>query len=139
MTISALESTKKTFIYNISSIEKVIDGDTVEAVLDLGFNIFFKVSIRIDGIDTPEKNTPEGKLVKAYSENWFKIGYFTLNSKELDKYGRVLGTISKTEKNTSIDYSQHMISEGYARVYNGEKKKDWTTKEINLILEKLKK
>jgi len=139
MTTHALESTKKTFIYNISSIERVIDGDTIEAILDLGFNIFFKVSIRIDGIDTPEKNTPEGKLVKAYSEAWFKTGNFTLNSKELDKYGRVLGTISKTENNTTIEYSQHMISQGYARVYNGEKKKDWTTQEITTILEKLKK
>ena len=139
MATPALESTKKTFIYNISSIERVIDGDTIEAVLDLGFNIFFKVSIRIDGIDTPEKNTLQGKLVKTYTENWFKTGYFTLNSKKLDKYGRVLGTISKNEKNTTLDYSQHMISEGYARAYNGEKKKDWTTQEINTILEKLKK
>lgn len=130
---TALESTKKTFIYNVSTVERVIDGDTVEVVLDLGFNIFYKVSVRIDGIDTPEKNTPEGKLVKAYAENWFKTGSFVLISKELDKYGRVLGTIQKD----SIDYSQHLISEGYARAYNGEKKTNWTAEQIKIIRDKL--
>ncbi len=130
---TALESTKKTFIYNVSTVERVIDGDTVEVVLDLGFNIFYKVSVRIDGIDTPEKNTPEGKLVKAYAENWFKTGSFVLISKELDKYGRVLGTIQKD----STDYSQHLISEGYARAYKGEKKTDWTAEQIKIIRDKL--
>ena len=130
---TALESTKKTFIYNVSTVERVIDGDTVEVVLDLGFNIFYKVSVRIDGIDTPEKNTPEGKLVKAYAENWFKTGSFVLISKELDKYGRVLGTIQKD----STDYSQHLISEGYARAYNGEKKTEWTAQQLKVIREKL--
>jgi micrococcal nuclease len=135
--LTALESTKKTFIYNVSTIERVIDGDSVEVVLDLGFNIFYKVSIRIEGIDTPEKNTPEGKLVKTYAENWFKTGSFVVNSKELDKYGRVLGTISRTDKNGSTDYSQHLITEGYARAYKGEKKIDWTQAQLKVIRDKL--
>jgi micrococcal nuclease len=135
--LKALESTKKVFIYNVASIERVIDGDSIEAVLDLGFNIFYKVSIRVDGLDTPEKNTVEGKLVKAYAEEWFKTGSFVVNSKELDKYGRVLGSISKVSKDTTLDYNQVLISQGFARLYNGDKKKDWTAAELKVIREAL--
>jgi micrococcal nuclease len=135
--LTALESTKKTFIYNVSSVERVIDGDSVEVVLDLGFNIFYKVSVRVDGIDTPEKSTAEGKLVKTYAEEWFKTGQFIVNSKELDKYGRVLGSIQKIHNDTVQDYSQTLITEGFARVYNGEKKVEWSKEQLKVIREKL--
>jgi micrococcal nuclease len=136
--ITALESTNKTFIYNVASIEKVVDGDTVEMVLDLGFNIFYKVSVRIDGLDTPEKFTAEGRLVKGYAEKWFaEARGVILTSKELDKYGRVLGSVSKLSNGKQVDYGTELLKEGYARSYNGEKKVEWTAEQLKVIKEKL--
>ncbi len=135
--IKSVSTPKKSFVYNISFVEKVIDGDSIEAVLDLGFNIFHRVAIRLSGIDTPEKNTPEGKLVKTYVEEWFKTGTFTVNSKELDKYGRVLGTITRVNGEYTVELGSLLISKGFARVYNGEKKVDWTEAQLTNIREAL--
>ena len=129
---TAVESTKRTFIYNVAALDRVVDGDTVEMTLDLGFNIFYKVEVRLGGIDTPEKNTPEGKIVKAKVEEWLRGKVLVLNSKELDKYGRVLGDVS-TEKGESLN--KWLIENGFARVYNGEKKVAWTEAQIKKILE----
>jgi len=49
---TAVESTKRTFIYNVAALDRVVDGDTVEMTLDLGFNIFYKVEVRLGGIDS---------------------------------------------------------------------------------------
>lgn len=127
----AVDSTKRTFVYNVVGLERVVDGDTCELLLDLGFNIFYKVDVRINGVDTPEKNTPEGKIVKTKVEEWFKGKVLVLVSKEVDKYGRVLGEI-KTDKDESL--SKWLIDNGYARVYNGEKKIPWTQEQIQKIL-----
>lgn len=134
-TTNAVESTKRTFIYNVAETNRVIDGDTCELTLDLGFNIFYKVEVRLEGLDTPEKNTPEGKIVKAKVEGWLVGRRLTLVSKELDKYGRVLGVIQ--DDTTSLN--KWLLDNGFARVYNGEKKVPWTEAQIKAILEKANK
>jgi len=130
---TAVESTKRTFLYNVANTDRVIDGDTMEVTLDLGFNIFYKVEVRLNGLDTPEKNTAEGKLVKAKVEEWVKGKILIVNSRELDKFGRVLGEIT-TDKGDSLN--KWLLAEGYARVYNGEKKVAWTEAQIKNILSK---
>lgn len=131
----AVESTKRTFIYNVVEAERVVDGDSCILLLDLGFNIFYKVDVRLEGLDTPEKNTPEGKIVKAKVEEWLKGKTLILISKELDKFGRVLGEI-KTVDNVSLN--KWLIDNGFARAYNGEKKVAWTEDQIKRILESAK-
>ena len=131
----AVESTKRTFIYNVVEAERVVDGDSCILLLDLGFNIFYKVDVRLEGLDTPEKGTPEGKIVKAKVEEWLKGKTLILVSKELDKFGRVLGEI-KTVDNESLN--KWLIDNGFARAYNGEKKIPWTEAQIKRILESAK-
>ena len=131
--VPAIESTNKTFIYNVVQVERVVDGDSVVLLLDLGFNIFYKVDVRIQGVDTPEKNTLEGKIVKAKVEEWLtNKNNLVLVSKELDKYGRVLGDI--TEGNNGLSLHKWLLDKKVARVYNGEKKVDWTKEQIEVIL-----
>lgn len=133
MTTPAVESTKRTFIYNVVNAERVVDGDTCELLLDLGFNIFYKVDVRLEGLDTPEKNTPEGKVVRAKVEEWFKTKTLVLVSKEVDKYGRVLGEVKTVD---GVSLNKWLLTEGFARVYNGEKKTPWTAEQIKTILDK---
>lgn len=98
-------------------IIKVIDGDTVDIEIDLGFNIRLKERIRLHGVDTPEifgANASElGKQASIFTKKWVEThtdadGYFQYTSLKYDskdKYGRGLGTISfiyKTTGTTSI-------------------------------------
>lgn len=135
-TANAVESTKRTFIYNVATMDRVIDGDTIQLTLDLGFNIFYKVEVRISGLDTPEKNTPEGKIVKAKVEKWLTGKTLILESRELDKFGRVLGEV-RTDAGESLN--KWLLENQLARVYNGEKKIPWTDAQIKTILDKADK
>ena len=76
-----------------ATLERVVDGDTVDIVIDLGFSTFRKERVRLYGIDAPEMNTPEGRYVKSVlidrlNEGGLKIR--TIKDKR-DKYGRYLG------------------------------------------------
>lgn len=51
---------------------RIVDGDTYEMVIDLGFRISIREHVRLLGIDCPEKNTPKGKVAKAFVEDWFR-------------------------------------------------------------------
>ena len=102
---------------------RVIDGDTVDVGVDLGFNIHFKNRFRLFGIDAPEKNTPEGKAARDYLVTMMPPGSDLLVTTEKDKtekYGRYLGTFSSLE--TAFDsksINQLMVEAGHAveRVY----------------------
>jgi endonuclease YncB( thermonuclease family) len=123
---------KKAFKFNIKDIVSVTDGDTCTMNVDLGFKLTYKVNVRVSGIDTPEKSTPEGKIVKKKVEEWFTQGSdFTLESHSLDKYGRVLGDI-RNGKNVSL--SAYLIDNQLGRYYKGDKKVAWTKAEIENIL-----
>jgi endonuclease YncB( thermonuclease family) len=135
---------KQNFVYR-GSIDRVYDGDTIWATLDLGFDMLFRCSIRLKGIDTPESkiNTrkyPERKKEKALAklakkrmkelcgkEVWVESkkllkGSTTDNVKEStakEKYGRVLGNIYQMDGTNIADV---LIREGYAIKYRGKKK-----------------
>lgn len=80
-----------------ATVRSVVDGDTIHADIDLGFNIVMRnATIRLAGINAPETKTPEGRVSKTYLSERLPAGTeITLNSfkDETEKYGRILGTI----------------------------------------------
>ena len=116
------------FVYQ-AELERVVDGDTVDVTLDLGFDVkLHKQRVRLHGIDTPEsrtRNLAEKKLGLAANErlNELCVGRFKVKSLGKGKYGRVLG-IPYTEDGQDI--CQLLIDEGHAVEYYGcKKKKVW--------------
>lgn len=100
---------------------RVIDGDTIVAEVDLGFDTFKKVKVRLMGIDAPETRTRDleekkrGFAAKEYLEDVFATSKeLTLVSNKVDKYGRCLGTIFVGE----ININEEMIESGMAVVYD---------------------
>ena len=117
-----------------AKLERVVDGDTIDATIDLGFDVFVKKRIRFAGINAPESRTRDLKekalglaakdRVKAIlTEN----PEFTLESTELGKYGRVLGRIhidklDGTESLTQICLNDQLVKEKHAVAYFGGKR-----------------
>lgn len=103
---------------------RVIDGDTIDCVIDLGFNVRIKERVRLKGIDTPEIRTRDleekklGLAAKERVHEAFKYSDdFTIIT-EIDKkgkYGRILGTIMLPDRKVSLN--QMLLDEGYAEVY----------------------
>ena len=122
------------YIYR-GKLDRVIDGDTIDAMIDVGFDIWVKKRIRYKGIDTGEsrtRNLEEKKLGLAAKERnkelletvSSKPGYFRLKSYGVGKYGRVLGEIFIMDVDgKSISINEQLIEEGHAYVYDGGKKK----------------
>jgi hypothetical protein len=120
----------------------VIDGDTLEAVYELDAieRIYVHRAIRLSGIDTPEKNTQAGKLVKQFVESWVDKYRKTLRilTLDTDKYnGRIIGDIVRVESsfNTPVErLSLRLSDDRYAKPYNGRSAKTpWTLQELELI------
>ena len=112
------------FVYQ-AELVRVVDGDTVDVILDLGFDVkLHKQRVRLAGIDTPESRTrdlAEKKLGLAAKERLKElcVGTFKIKSLGKGKYGRILG-IPYTEDGQDI--CQMLIKEGHAVVYDGGKK-----------------
>mgnify|MGYP001280134261 CR=1 FL=1 len=126
------------YIYR-GKLERVVDGDTIDALIDVGFDIWIKKRIRYSGIDTWESRTRDleekakGLEAKARNKELLmevssKPGYFRLKSFGVGKYGRVLGEIyiQDANKNT-ICINNQLINEGHAYIYEGGKKKLFTS------------
>ena len=122
------------YVYR-GKLERVVDGDTIDALIDVGFDIWVKKRIRYKGIDTWEsrtRNLEEKKLGLAAKERnrqlleevSNKSGFFRLKSYGVGKYGRVLGEIFIMDENdNTICINNQLISEGHAYVYDGGKKR----------------
>lgn len=108
-------------MYNYKAkVIKVIDGDTVDLNIDLGFHIWVVKRVRLSGIDTPELYTQTGKTAKAFVENLLPIGLTVTITTKLDssdKYGRVLGEITIDNNLTSLN--KILLNNGLASPYNG--------------------
>jgi len=128
------------YIYK-AKLERVVDGDTVDALIDLGFDTWVKKRIRYKGIDTWESRTKDldekklGLAAKDRNKELLesvssKPGYFRLRSHGVGKYGRVLGELF-IKDNEGIEYNinQTLINEGHAYEYEGGKKKVFVNKE----------
>ena len=118
------------YIYRIKSVTKVVDGDTIDADIDLGFDISLTKRIRLAGIDTPESRTTnvKEKSMGLESKEWLKktlegakdILIKTELPDSTEKYGRIIGHLFINGQETSLN--NQMIDEGYAWPYEGDKK-----------------
>ena len=126
------------YIYR-AKLDRVVDGDTVDALIDVGFDIWVKKRIRFMGMDAWESRTRDldekakgleakARLIELLDTVSSKPGYFRLKSYGVGKYGRVLGEIF-IEDNEGKQYNinKTLISEGHAYVYDGGKKKMFTS------------
>ena len=108
---------------------RVVDGDTIDASIDLGWDITINKRIRLAGINAPESRTrdlEEKKLGLAAKERLKELmvnGDFILESKEVGKYGRVLGNlIIQSDDDSPININNTLVKEGYAVEYDGGKR-----------------
>jgi len=122
------------YIYR-GKLDRVIDGDTIDALIDVGFDIWLKKRVRFQGIDAWESRTrnleekakgleAKARLIELLDKVSSKPGYFRIRSHGLGKYGRLLGEIfiMDTDDN-QISINEKLIEEGHAYVYDGGKKK----------------
>ena len=122
--------------YRVKSVERVVDGDTVDVILDLGFGLFKKERVRIAGVDTPEKRTRNLKEKKLgydateFAEKWFADGDIILRTEKDGKYGRMLGWAYKGEE----CFNHRLIDEGFAWPYLGGTKIDAEDMESLMLL-----
>jgi len=126
----------------VTEIVKVLDGDTIDVLIDLGFDLYKKERVRIAGVDTPEKRTRnlEEKELGIDATNWLKkeLEDVLAGDDELiirtelhggvGKYGRLLGWLYVGDDEVSLN--EQMITQGYAHAYDGGTK--------NMDLEKLR-
>jgi micrococcal nuclease len=118
------------FEYYVKKVENIVDGDTIDVVIDLGFDIMFASRVRLAGIDTPESRTKDkdekalGLESKEYLKKHLKdaksvvIKTEKINSSE--KFGRILGWIYVNGDTVSLN--DRMINDGYAWGYMGDTK-----------------
>ena len=118
---------KDPYVYRIRSVHKVVDGDTIDADIDLGFDISLTKRIRLAGVDTPESRTKDvhEKELGLESKEWLKnrlqfakdIIIRTELPDSTEKYGRIIGHLFINGEETSLN--NQMINEGYAWEYDG--------------------
>ena len=127
-------SRKTCYNFRVISIDKVVDGDTIDVTIDLGFDLYKKERVRVAGVDTPEKRTRnlEEKALGLDATAWIKDHLEgaidgdddLIIRTELDggvgKYGRLLGWLYIGDATVSLN--EKMIDEGYAWAYDGGKK-----------------
>ena len=116
------------FSYRVSKVIKIIDGDTIDVMLDLGFDIMYKSRVRLFGIDTPESRTRDviekeyGLMSKKYLTDKLKsakkISIKTYKGEETGKFGRILGDVFVDGKSVNMK----MVKEGHAVQYYGQNK-----------------
>ena len=140
MTMGAMTppSRKSCYNFRVTEIKKVLDGDTIDVIIDLGFDLAKTERVRIAGVDTPEKRTRnlEEKALGIDATEWLKdklegaidgddeLSIRTELVGGVGKYGRLLGWLYIGDSNLSLN--EQMITEGYAWAYDGgTKQKDF--------------
>ena len=116
--------------YYVRKVEGVVDGDTIDVLIDLGFDILFASRVRLAGIDTPESRTKDlnekalGLEAKEYLKKQLKdaksVVIKTDKMDSSEKYGRILGWIYVD--NNTVSLNDQMIEDGYAWGYLGDTK-----------------
>ena len=131
-------SRKSCYNFRVVEINRVLDGDTIDVTIDLGFDLYKKERVRVAGVDTPEKRTRdlEEKELGIDATNWLKeklestlagddqLSIRTELGGGVGKYGRLLGWLYIGDADVSLN--EQMITEGYAWAYDGgTKQKDF--------------
>ena len=109
-------------------VKRIVDGDTVDVIIDLGFSILYSTRVRLYGIDTPESRTRDkdekvrGLLSKDYLKEWLDQGGVIIRTyrDKKGKFGRVLGEMVVGGRNINL----LMVDENYAVKYKGQSKDD---------------
>ena len=121
------------YSYRVKKVTKIVDGDTIDVLLDMGFDILYQQRVRLFGIDTPESRTRDsiekkfGYLAKDMVESFLPVGSIqtlvTVKDKA-GKFGRILGKFKihdgKEDRQTTIN--EWMIENHYAVAYFGQSK-----------------
>ena len=124
-------SRKSCYNFRVIKINRVVDGDTIDVTIDLGFDLYKKERVRVAGVDTPEKRTKnlEEKALGIDATGWLKAKLEeTIKGDEelivrtelkggVGKYGRLLGWLYIGDSNISLN--ELMIEQGYAHAYDG--------------------
>ena len=124
-------SRKSCYNFRVTKINRVLDGDTIDVTIDLGFDLYKKERVRIAGVDTPEKRTrdKEEKALGLDATAWMKeklegaikgddeLTIRTELKGGVGKYGRLLGWLYVGDDEFSLN--EQMITEGYAWAYDG--------------------
>ena len=124
-------SRKSCYNFRVTEINRVVDGDTIDVTIDLGFDLYKKERVRVAGVDTPEKRTrdKEEKVLGIDATNWLKnkleeaikgddeLTIRTELKGGVGKYGRLLGWLYIGDDALSLN--EKMIDEGYAWGYDG--------------------
>jgi len=118
------------FAYQVRSIVKIIDGDTFDCILDLGFDVLLEARVRMAGIDTPESRTSDkvekvfGLASKDFLKHAIEDASNIIVRTELDnekgKFGRILGTVYLD----GVNINEKMCADGHAVAYFGQSKDD---------------
>jgi micrococcal nuclease len=129
--------------YYVRKVENVVDGDTIDVLIDLGFDILFQSRVRLAGIDTPESRTKDlkekalGLESKEYLKKYLKDAKSVIIKTEKmdssEKYGRILGWVYVNGDTESLN--DKMINDGYAWGYLGDTK----VKDFDALLKARKK
>jgi micrococcal nuclease len=116
--------------YYVRKVENIVDGDTIDVLIDLGFDILFQSRVRLAGIDTPESRTKDlvekalGLESKEYLKKHLKDAKsVVIKTEKMDsseKYGRILGWVYVNGDTESLN--DKMINDGYAWGYMGDTK-----------------
>tara|TARA_B100000035_G_scaffold244284_1_gene212820 strand:- start:339 stop:800 length:462 start_codon:yes stop_codon:yes gene_type:complete len=124
-------SRKSCYNFRVIKINRVVDGDTIDVTIDLGFDLTKKERVRVAGVDTPEKRTRdlEEKALGIDATNWLKTKLDGAIKGDDDliirtelvggmgKYGRLLGWLYIGDAEVSLN--ETMIEQGYAWAYDG--------------------
>ena len=116
--------------YKVKEVIKVVDGDTIDVLIDLGFGLTKKERVRVAGIDTPESRTRDkyekylGLEAKEYLKKQLEKGDIIIRTSKDGKYGRMLGWLF--HENEKVSIQEDMITRGYGWSYTGStKQKDF--------------
>jgi len=116
---------------------KVVDGDTLDLMVDLGFDVQHKIRVRLYGVNTPESRTKDasekalGLKAKKFTEDWLtnhEWVYVNTIPDKNDKYGRILARIFSSENvsdPSTACLNIDIIQSGFAREYYGVGDKTW--------------
>ena len=124
--------------YRIKCVDRIVDGDTIDVTIDLGFDILHKTRVRLWGINTPEKRTRDleekkrgyaaserlAELLRTESTSSDTRSDIVLQTKEKGKYGRYLGVIYRKREDDEVPFNinQQLVNEGHAVEYFGGKR-----------------
>ena len=120
------------FFYQ-AKVLNVVDGDTLDLLVDLGFNVHHQIRVRLNGLNTPESRTSDirekelGLKAKSFTSDWVvrhPVVHVSTSKDKKEKFGRILALIYSDDIKTAC-LNEDLIDSGNARAYNGEARGGW--------------